>query len=184
MPPNAKRTGQPSDRTPPAVGAGQPIPEYLLRSLPELRVLPDRAAFLEWQKLCGKRTQRVRPWHVLWLMVVSALGGALGAYGGPLVAGALGRVGITGLAAFMTAATFISLVAVCGSGLLTAWLYRHRTRRRAREGLVALGYSVCLHCGYDLRGSPEPRCSECGTAFDPAERAHIRARLSAASRAE
>jgi len=26
----------------------------------------------------------------------------------------------------------------------------------------------CLHCGYSLRGLPENRCPECGTAFDPA----------------
>lgn len=25
----------------------------------------------------------------------------------------------------------------------------------------------CLHCGYSLRGLPENRCPECGTAFDP-----------------
>lgn len=27
----------------------------------------------------------------------------------------------------------------------------------------------CQKCGYDLRGLPEPRCPECGRAFDPAE---------------
>jgi len=27
----------------------------------------------------------------------------------------------------------------------------------------------CLHCGYSLRGLPENRCPECGTAFDPAD---------------
>src|SRR5688500_1556337 len=26
----------------------------------------------------------------------------------------------------------------------------------------------CGNCGYDLRGSAEPRCPECGMAFDPA----------------
>jgi hypothetical protein len=28
---------------------------------------------------------------------------------------------------------------------------------------------LCGNCGYDLRGSTTPRCSECGAAFDPAE---------------
>jgi hypothetical protein len=43
--------GDPPESTPHGVGAGQPIPEYLLRSLPELRALPDWAAYLAWP--CG-----------------------------------------------------------------------------------------------------------------------------------
>lgn len=27
--------------------------------------------------------------------------------------------------------------------------------------------AICLECGYALRGLPEPRCPECGLAFDP-----------------
>src|SRR5438045_2519907 len=27
----------------------------------------------------------------------------------------------------------------------------------------------CAHCGYDVRGATENRCSECGTVFDPAD---------------
>jgi hypothetical protein len=27
----------------------------------------------------------------------------------------------------------------------------------------------CLHCGYSVRGLPENRCPECGSAFDPAD---------------
>ncbi|HVP12738.1 MAG TPA: hypothetical protein VMV94_16305 [Phycisphaerae bacterium] len=167
----------PSDSTPHIAGAGQPIPEYLLRSLPELRALPDWAAYLAWRKACGKRTQRSYRWHILWLTAVGAMAGILGALGGPLLAHLLGRIGITGLAAVVTATSLASLFAVCASGVLFAWLYRDRNRRRVREGLLALGYPVCLQCGYDLRGSPGPRCSECGTPFDPAERERIMARV-------
>lgn len=28
------------------------------------------------------------------------------------------------------------------------------------------GVAICLQCGYDLRGQTEPRCPECGLAFD------------------
>ncbi len=28
----------------------------------------------------------------------------------------------------------------------------------------------CLECGYDLRGTVEPRCPECGIPFDPSSR--------------
>lgn len=34
-----------------------------------------------------------------------------------------------------------------------------RMQRRVRTG-------VCVACGYDLRGLPEPRCPECGLAFN------------------
>lgn len=30
--------------------------------------------------------------------------------------------------------------------------------------------AVCLRCGYSLRGLETPRCPECGSAFDPADR--------------
>ena len=36
---------------------------------------------------------------------------------------------------------------------------------------------TCKKCGYDLQGLPENRCPECGTAFDPAERERIIARI-------
>ena len=39
-----------------------------------------------------------------------------------------------------------------------------RRRRRFRGGSPRL----CVHCDYDLRGLPEPRCPECGTPFDEA----------------
>ena len=34
---------------------------------------------------------------------------------------------------------------------------------------VESGGMYCRECGYDLRGTPEPRCSECGRVFDPSD---------------
>lgn len=45
--------------------------------------------------------------------------------------------------------------------LWTGFALRRRGRRRNRE---TDGH--CLTCDYDLSGLPEPRCPECGTAFD------------------
>ena len=46
------------------------------------------------------------------------------------------------------------------------WVTRRGIRRYLREQLVKKGVSVCLNCGYQLRGQGEPRCPECGTGFD------------------
>ena len=37
----------------------------------------------------------------------------------------------------------------------------------------------CRQCGYDLQGLVDPRCPECGTPFDPTEKARIHARIGA-----
>ncbi|MCY2952624.1 MAG: hypothetical protein NTU53_11725 [Planctomycetota bacterium] len=46
-------------------------------------------------------------------------------------------------------------------------LFRKRIQRSLRSQLVARGTPICVECGYDLRGQLEPRCPECGKAFDP-----------------
>ncbi len=46
------------------------------------------------------------------------------------------------------------------------WYLRNSMRKYLREQLIARGVPICLHCGYDLRGQTEPRCPECGKAFD------------------
>ena len=57
-------------------------------------------------------------------------------------------------------------VAVCTCGLLgtcvTAYV-RGRRRRIAEERRYA---GRCASCGYDLRGSPGPRCPECGAEVE------------------
>ena len=46
------------------------------------------------------------------------------------------------------------------------WATQRGVRRFLRVQLVKKGVSVCLNCGYQLRGQVEPRCPECGTGFD------------------
>lgn len=47
-------------------------------------------------------------------------------------------------------------------------VFRRPLRRYLRNVLVEKGVPICLPCGYDLRGLPEPRCPECGEPFDRA----------------
>lgn len=50
-------------------------------------------------------------------------------------------------------------------------------RRTIRQELVRSGFRICTSCGYDLRGNPEDRCSECGARFErellPADAAEL-----------
>ena len=55
------------------------------------------------------------------------------------------------------------VLAVSGS---VKWLWRERTRGWLRQRLAELGVPICTKCGYNLRGQVEPRCPECGNAFD------------------
>jgi len=63
-------------------------------------------------------------------------------------------------------AVFSGLLAVIGTGP-GLWLFRRRIQRSLRSQLIERGVPICFECGYDLRGQLEPRCPECGTAFDP-----------------
>lgn len=59
--------------------------------------------------------------------------------------------------------------AVCGLIMLLTWLVLlvRLTRKPSvevflRRELCRRGFSVCLHCGYDLRGNTSGACPECG----------------------
>ncbi|MEC9372892.1 MAG: hypothetical protein VYC34_03575 [Planctomycetota bacterium] len=60
-------------------------------------------------------------------------------------------------------AGFAALYFFCGA-VFIASVHRRHTRRHIRMLLRKRGVAVCLRCGYDLRGLPEPdeRCPECG----------------------
>jgi hypothetical protein len=64
----------------------------------------------------------------------------------------------------LTEYSFRSVVALmtvyaCAALALSIWAWRSGPRE------VDLG--ACVRCGYSLYGLDEPRCPECGTAFDP-----------------
>lgn len=41
-------------------------------------------------------------------------------------------------------------------------LFQQRLRRSLRHQLAERGHTICVQCGYDLRGQSEARCPECG----------------------
>jgi len=51
--------------------------------------------------------------------------------------------------------------------LVPAAIAVHRGPRRQRHRFER---GLCAACGYDLRGLPEPRCPECGSPMEPAQR--------------
>lgn len=64
------------------------------------------------------------------------------------------------------AVTMVASFCVAGLVYAAVWTTRRGVRRFLRVQLVSKGISVCLECGYQLRGQVEPRCPECGTGFD------------------
>lgn len=55
------------------------------------------------------------------------------------------------------------LIFIPALGLVTSYFLRKGTALAIRRRLNEKGMSLCLECGYDLRGQVEPRCPECGT---------------------
>ncbi len=46
------------------------------------------------------------------------------------------------------------------------FVYRSSIAYRLRKEINKLGISICIRCGYQLRGLVEPRCPECGRPVD------------------
>ncbi len=132
--------------------------QRLARRYPELLLFPtERDAHQARQDWGWALMRRPRFWAILFPaaiglgITVHVVGGAIRQYlplspalHGGLVGGVVGGT--------------------CGSAITWAW--RREFRRHLRKCLVAHGVPVCIPCGYDLRGQTEPRCPECGAAFD------------------
>lgn len=62
---------------------------------------------------------------------------------------------------------------LAGAGVLIAMVYvlavlslvvhAKKIRIALRSKLNEFGIPICMRCGYQLKGTPEPRCPECGT---------------------
>jgi predicted RNA-binding Zn-ribbon protein involved in translation (DUF1610 family) len=81
--------------------------------------------------------------------------------------------GFWALTAFLRLSTWGALVSY-GTGIVSLVMIFFLVEKVV---LVERRAFTCKLCGYDLEGLTKHRCPECGTEFDPAERAEILARI-------
>lgn len=131
---------------------GQILPEITLLEDEDERVLVMRA-------LTRQMMRSVK----LWLAVIgySVLIGILGGSILPIIR----SLGVPPQAHPPIGGAVIGFVAVS----CLAWILKPEAQRRLRAMLRERGVAVCMACGYDLRGTPEPRCPECGQPAAPIE---------------
>lgn len=132
----------------------------IVRVFPELRQIADPAerARLYWQ---AYRAVRWRTLLIYLLFLVP--GSAMWALGLDRYAGWLGSN--AGSSAVVISLTSLPVALI--SLFLARGICAGKFQKAIRWTLLAKGYPLCLHCGYDLKGQTTPRCPECGTAFDP-----------------
>jgi hypothetical protein len=142
------------------MGSGIRDHSRVLRSFPELRLLQDP---LERQTVWNA-AWRILRWRYAGVMILLVA-----------VVMPLSMMAGAGLARILGANTLLNRGFISGltgglTGIVISFLavricFR-RLQRTIRELLVSRGVAVCIQCGYDLQGQTEPRCPECGTAFD------------------
>lgn len=121
---------------------------------PELRHFETTEELRALKKAFNKRPgQRLPAWLIILGIAVGV--GALS----PLLILQLMRLGLPWVLAVLVNSVFWGV----SVGFITLQLIYWPFVRFTRRYLQDQGVAVCLQCGYDLR---EPRCSECGEAFD------------------
>ena len=133
------------------------VPAFWYRVWPELRYFKSREEMREAKKAFRHDgPYRRRTWITTILIAVGA-----GAFSS-VVSRWLVSLGLS-----WVQASLVNMV-LCGiaGAAMFLLLWRRPYTRFVRRYLQDRGVAVCLKCGYDLRGQIEPRCPECGQAFD------------------
>ena len=140
---------------------------WTTKSIPELAHLSKKQRRRVWQKCFW---QGVVPWRNLlpfglWLVVVGLIGVIEEQVFQSIIVPAL-NAGKAKLPWLLRELLRVIRSAAIGVTIYVPWYFFIEKLRPCfrRE----LGVETCRECGYLLTGLREPRCPECGTAFDPA----------------
>ena len=118
---------------------------------------------LTWadQKRLKKKTHHPRwpPWLMVFAVPIVPFGLY---YLIPLLSSLLVKLGVSSTPDFMGVGFILLILFVGFFWIAMAWafhlIYIKPTRRAMRE----VGFSICINCGYDLRGAEHDACPECG----------------------